>query len=57
MQLNGYLSYLIYAASIVYAAPTAKRASGSTGYSGGSTANDIKDGGEHASLQPKVSIC
>ena len=37
-------AYALYCASIVLAAPTAKRASGTT-YDGGLTANDVVDGG------------
>ena len=44
MQLNGHLSYLLYAASIVLAAPIEKRAG--TSYNGGTTSNDITDGGK-----------
>ncbi|KAK0313951.1 hypothetical protein LTR91_011582 [Friedmanniomyces endolithicus] len=42
MQLTGQLSYLLYAASIVAAAPIEKRAG--TTYSGGLTATDVDDG-------------
>ena len=42
MQLTSTLSYLLYAASIVVAAPVDKRQFGLGG--GGSTRNDIKDG-------------
>jgi len=42
MQLTSTLSYLLYAASIVVAAPIDKRQFGLGG--GGSTRNDIKDG-------------
>jgi hypothetical protein len=36
-------AYLLYAASVVMSAPLEKR--GGTSYSGGSTANDIENGG------------
>jgi hypothetical protein len=42
MQLTSTLSYLLYAASIVVAAPIDKRQFGLGG--GGSTRNDVKDG-------------
>jgi len=42
MQLTPTLSYLLYAASIAGAVPIEKRAG--TSYSGGSTANDVKNG-------------
>jgi hypothetical protein len=44
MQLTSTLSYLLYAASIVVAAPVDKRQFGGLGGGGGSTRNDIKDG-------------
>jgi hypothetical protein len=43
MQLTSTLSYLLYAASIVVAAPVEKRQF-SLGGGGGSTRNDVKDG-------------
>lgn len=45
MQYTATMSYLLYAASIVAAAPTEKRQFGGFGgSSGGSTRNDIVDG-------------
>jgi len=48
MQLTGTLSYLLYAASIVAAVPLQKRAG--TSYSGGTTANDVEDGGREKGM-------
>ena len=42
MQFTAALSYVLYAASVVLAAPLEQR---STSYSGGITANDVIDGG------------
>lgn len=54
MKVDGTLAYLIYAASIALAAPVEKRAG--TSYNGGTTANDVTNGGTTTEQAPPFAV-